>query len=236
LLKSLCSTGLLVLLLGCSQSSLGPAQGPYQLHQISDGDSFILTAANGERIRIRLAGIDAPERTQPYARRAQEALETLLRSGPISLEAQKKDRYDRWISIVRVAGVDAGLAQLDQGWAWYFKRYRKDLPQDLQAAYEAAEEKARAARRGLWAWEGSLEPPWVFRERQREDAGRKEGRLLFDLPLTQRFVTTNATGHRDIQAFYRPLHRQTDQLIASFSGEPAHALALGPQYEGDSAR
>lgn len=153
---------------GCAnESAAGLAKGPYALEQIFDGDSFNLRAANGHIVRIRLAGIDAPERGQPYSQQSKASLEAFLGSGELSLQAIKVDRFDRWIARVELNGQDAGEHQIRHGFAWFFVRYKNDLPSDTQTRYAQAEQDARAARRGLWAWEGKIEPPWKFREQER---------------------------------------------------------------------
>jgi micrococcal nuclease len=156
-----------LLLLGCNGNPPGVPAGPYTVTEIFDGDSFNLKAANAQTVRVRIAGIDAPEKSQPYAQKSKAALEALLASGPITLDVIKQDRFERWVAHVSVNNVDVGLRQVEDGWAWYFRRYKKDLSESMQRDYERAERQARADQRGLWAWSSPPEPPWKFRERNR---------------------------------------------------------------------
>ena len=162
---------------GCSESrSPGPAQGPYTVVEVFDGDSFNLKAANGSIVRVRLIGIDAPEKGQPYSQKARESLESLLGSGRIELSTQKIDRFDRWIARASVSGADIGLTQIERGYAWFFIRYQKDLDETSRQRYADAERKARDEEKGLWAGIAlaernpalAPEPPWKYRERNRK--------------------------------------------------------------------
>jgi endonuclease YncB( thermonuclease family) len=160
---------LLALLPGCTTESSGIPAGPYTVAEVFDGDSFNLKAANAQTVRIRIAGIDAPEKSQPYSLKSKAALEAILTAGPITLKVIKQDRFDRWVAHVIVNDKDVGLRQIETGWAWYFKRYKSDLTDDIQSRYERAERQARADQHGLWAWSTAPEPPWKFRERTRAE-------------------------------------------------------------------
>ena len=137
--------------------------------RVQDGDSFIARTSDGKSLTIRLSGIDAPERSQPLADRARENLQFLLEDRPLQVRVSKYDTYDRAVAQVFSLGdgapVDVGLAQLQGGLAWFFRRYRNDLPAESQDSYARAEQAARTARRGMWQ-SGEAEPPWEFRQRR----------------------------------------------------------------------
>ncbi len=170
-------SALILMSAGCSEGGgPGPAPGPYSVAEVFDGDSFNLKAANGSIVRVRLLGIDAPEKGQPYSQKARESLESLLGSGRIELSAQKIDRFDRWIARATAGGADIGLSQIERGYAWFFVRYQKDLDETSRQRYADAERKARDEGRGLWAGIAlsernpalAPEPPWKYRERNRK--------------------------------------------------------------------
>lgn len=170
--------GAALVLAGCGSESIrGPAAGPYTIVEIFDGDSFNLKAANGSIVRVRIAGIDAPEKSQPYAQKAKESLAFLLTTGEIRLVPLKVDRYDRWVAHVSVGTTDVGLVQIERGFAWFFTRYRRDLDDTRQSRYAHAEQRAREQRLGLWAGLDASrsnptlapEAPWKFRERTRKE-------------------------------------------------------------------
>jgi endonuclease YncB( thermonuclease family) len=158
-------------------SNTALTSGPYVIKNIHDGDSFNLQAKNNAVVRIRIAGIDAPERTQPYAQKSKAALEAMLNKGPIRLDPVTVDRFGRWVANVYVNDTDIGLAMVNQGWAWYFRRYKDDLQTFQQIRFELAEQTAKQKRLGLWQGldaaeknpELAPEPPWQFRERMRKE-------------------------------------------------------------------
>lgn len=119
-----------ILLIGglpACQKTSGPQlpAGPYSVAEVFDGDSFNLKAKDGSTVRVRIAGIDAPEKTQPYSNKAKDSLAELLQSGPIGLQPVKVDAYDRWVANVSMGDRDLGLLQIQRGYAWYFVRYKK---------------------------------------------------------------------------------------------------------------
>jgi endonuclease YncB( thermonuclease family) len=142
---------------------------------VQDGDSFVLRADDGSRVRVRVNGIDAPERRQPYADVSRRHLGELLRGRRIRLEPVKRDVFERTVARVVVVDGDpperdAGLAQIEAGLAWHFKRYRADQPADAFLRYAQAERDAQVRGLGLWR-DPSPEPPWDFRSRMRREDG-----------------------------------------------------------------
>jgi micrococcal nuclease len=171
------ATAAAALLTGClNESTAGPPPGPYSISEVHDGDSFNLTAKRGEKVRVRIAGIDAPEREQPYGQQSRRSLEAMLESGTIELEAIKKDRFDRWVANVSIQGQDLGLMQIASGYAWFFRRYQDDLSSSMRRQYDQAEANARRDFKGLWVGLRAAssnpalapEPPWMYRERMRK--------------------------------------------------------------------
>lgn len=133
---------------------------------VDDGDSFVMTQDGGREARVRIAGIDAPERGQPYSRLARTRLVELIKGRRVSVDAYKTDIYGRLVGSVRADGRDVGLAQLEVGLAWHDVRHLAEQPADKASRYAEAESAARAARRGLWSWRVPV-PPWEWRARER---------------------------------------------------------------------
>lgn len=131
---------------------------------VSDGDSMIVLA-NGTEQRVRMHGIDAPERKQPYNRKARQSLAELVAGKTVTVQYDKEDKYGRIVGKVLVNGTDAGLVQLQRGMAWFYRFYQGELEPEDRAAYAQAEDLARRDRLGLWA-EPQPVPPWEFRRRR----------------------------------------------------------------------
>jgi endonuclease YncB( thermonuclease family) len=126
---------------------------------VDDGDSFTVLR-NQEEQRVRLQGIDAPERGQAFANRARQHLSGLVYGKMVEIEHLGEDRYGRILARVRVGDVDVNLRMVDDGYAWHFKRY------STERALARAERRARRARRGLWVDPDPV-PPWEWRRSER---------------------------------------------------------------------
>ncbi|MGE5359806.1 MAG: thermonuclease family protein [Bacteroidales bacterium] len=122
---------------------------------VADGDTLDVTT--GQRtVTIRLEGIDAPERGQPYGGQARNFLRVLAFSQPVTVRVKQTDRYGRLVARVIVAGRDVSEEMVRAGLAWHYLDYSSD------PRLAALEKDARARRVGLWA-DRSPVPPWVAR-------------------------------------------------------------------------
>ena len=106
--------------------------------RIVDGDTIELHG-----VRVRLAGIDAPESGTACGPTATAALAGLVGGGPVVCAPIGVDRYGRLVARCRAGGVDLATAMVAAGWA-------RDWPAYSGGAYAAAEAAARAAGRGIW--------------------------------------------------------------------------------------
>lgn len=133
---------------------------------IADGDTLTLLDAERRQHRIRLDGIDAPERTQPFGQRARQSLAALAHGRDAVAECPKTDRYGRAVCRVFVDGVDVGLEQVRRGLAWHYQRYAHEQHPQARAEYARAEGQARRGGAGLWS-ERDPTPPWDYRRTAR---------------------------------------------------------------------
>lgn len=144
---------------------------------VADGDTVTVLDSNQLQHRVRLAGIDAPERYQPFADRSRQNLSRMVLRRTVLIEWSKVDQYRRFIAKVVVeepgcatpcTATDVNLEQLRAGLAWHYKYYEAEQTPEDRKAYMLTEEKARETGTGLWA-EPSPVPPWEWRR------GPKEG-------------------------------------------------------------
>lgn len=134
---------------------------------VTDGDTITLLDAFKEQHKIRVAGIDAPEKKQPFGQRSKEALSDLAYDQNLSVEWTKKDRYGRIVGkLINKQGRDLNLEQVRGGMAWHYKKYEKEQTPEDRRLYAAAEDAARAKRVGLWADPNPV-PPWDYRKAKR---------------------------------------------------------------------
>ncbi len=139
---------------------------------VTDGDSITVLDDQRKQHKIRLAGIDAPEKTQPFGQRSKAHLSSLVFGRQVLVMTQKKkDRYKRPLGKVIVDGQDVNLAMVVQGLAWHYKKYQHEQSEGDRLLYSSAEQDAREGRRGLWLDPAPI-PPWEWRSQKRAEQGR----------------------------------------------------------------
>jgi len=129
---------------------------------VADGDTVTLLDASRTQHRIRLDGIDAPERTQPYGQRARQSLAELAHGRTAHADCPKVDRYGRAVCRVIVDGVDIGFEQIRRGFAWHYVKYAHEQRTSDRASYARAEREARSTQTGLWSFSDPT-APWDYR-------------------------------------------------------------------------
>jgi endonuclease YncB( thermonuclease family) len=134
--------------------------------RVADGDTVTLLDANKAQHRIRLDGIDAPERTQSYGQRARQSLAALAHGRAARADCPKVDRYRRAVCRVVVDGIDVGLEQIRRGYAWHYVKYAHEQRAADRETYARAESDARSASVGLWSFSEPV-PPWDYRRTTR---------------------------------------------------------------------
>lgn len=141
-----------------------------QLHgrvvRVADGDTITVLDAGKTQHKIRLAGIDAPEKSQAYGQRSKQSLAELVADKTVVVETHKQDRYGRAVGKVLLDGRDVNLVQVERGMAWFYRQYQQELTAQDRALYESAESVAKEHRRGLWQ-DKAPAPPWDWRKAQR---------------------------------------------------------------------
>ncbi|MBL8377001.1 MAG: thermonuclease family protein [Burkholderiales bacterium] len=139
---------------------------------VADGDTITVLQGR-EQVKVRLSGIDAPERKQPFGERARANMSRLVFGKEVLVAGRKRDRFGSVVGRVLVASddckqadcpktLDASLAQLKLGLAWHYKRFEHEQPEYERGQYVFAEGEARAKRAGLWQ-DADAVPPWVWR-------------------------------------------------------------------------
>lgn len=130
--------------------------------KIVDGDTYDLLLADNATLRIRMEGIDAPERGMPYYKVSKDYLGSLCFLQMVRIEQESKDRYGRTVAKTYLLnGSELGLLMIKAGYAWHFKRYSSDN----QLAN--AEIEARRSKTGLWADESPV-APWDWRKNKKQ--------------------------------------------------------------------
>ena len=128
---------------------------------ILDGDT-IEVLHNNHAERIRLRGIDCPEKGQAYGQKAKHAASALVFGKEVTLQTYGKDRYGRTIADVLLPdGSNVNHELVKDGWCWWYRKYAPG-----NTTLERLEAEARESRMGLWVDHDPV-PPWEWRKRGR---------------------------------------------------------------------
>ena len=125
--------------------------------RVADGDTLSLLDADNEQYRVRLYGIDAPERDQHHGQRAAGALAARVTNQHVDAVVVDTDDYGRKVATVYLDGENLNLWLVEQGHAWWYRYHARH-----EHRLESAEQAARAAQRGLWQ-ASDPQPPWDWR-------------------------------------------------------------------------
>jgi endonuclease YncB( thermonuclease family) len=128
---------------------------------VGDGDTIRVTTANGQKVTIRLACIDAPETAQGGSgAQATLVLKQLLGAGPVEIRPQTVDRYGRTVAEVYAGGRNVNIEKMRTGMAYAYRQYLSGCDEN---AYLGAEAQAERYRQGVWRW-GNEVKSWDFRK------------------------------------------------------------------------
>jgi len=134
--------------------------GVVEVTWVSDGDTMDIRTDDGAEETIRFYGVDTPESDQPFGTDARAYTLALLRGATVEVRLLPGEvTYGRKVGVVLAGDVVVNAALLDAGLAWFYRDY---CERPLCADWDALENAARAAGRGLWA---DLDPiaPWDWR-------------------------------------------------------------------------
>jgi micrococcal nuclease len=161
----------LLALLSCANNSQvlensNPSTG--KVISIIDGDTYDILLAGNKKVRIRMEGIDAPEKGMPFYKIAKRYLGELCLDKNIRLEITGKDNHGRTLAFSYLPdGTELSHEMIRAGWAWHFKKYSSD------SVLSRLEIEARISRIGLWVDDHPM-PPWDNRKYHREGISTKD--------------------------------------------------------------
>ena len=130
---------------------------------VADGDTITILDQSNTQHKIRLAGIDAPEKRQAFGNVSKKSLSDLVFDKQVTVDWKKLDRYGRTVGKVLLNGQDVNLEQIKLGMAWFYKKYQNELVLDDRLAYLHAQEAAEISKAGLWRENQPL-APWEYRK------------------------------------------------------------------------
>lgn len=132
---------------------------------VASGDSITIVDASNTELKVRLSGIDAPEKQQPFGTESKKSLADLVYGKEVTVNWIKRDYHKRVVGKVMLNKMDVNLEQVKRGMAWVFKHFVDDPYSQDQSDYVDAQEVAEDRRLGLWSQKDPI-PPWEFRRHE----------------------------------------------------------------------
>ena len=147
-------------LTGLSLPAFGEGTFNGKVTSVTDGDTLTVAVADGKTFRIRLKGIDAPEKDQAFGDKAKAALSALVMGKQVRVNWSGYDDYQRLLATIYSGSTSINRQLIAEGWAWHYVFYDKN-PQ-----LNAAQTRARATRKGLWSGRNPI-APWDWRKKSK---------------------------------------------------------------------
>ena len=154
----------LILCVGCRTRREYPVKEgvAYKVIKVLDGDTYDILLPDTTQARIRMLGIDAPEKAQDFSKKSTQYLKSLIAGQYVTLTDIDMEQYGRYLAFTHLSdGREAGEEMLKAGYAWHFKKYNQDKK------LAALEDSAKANQVGLWGDKHPVEP-WIWRCMQKK--------------------------------------------------------------------
>ena len=141
-------------------SNLSFAQSTIQgvVVSIADGDT-ITVLQDSEQYKIRLYGVDTPEKKQDFGQKAKQFTSGMVFKQHVKVVAYDIDRYGRTVGMVYIGQKCLNEELIKNGLAWIYKRY---CSESFCNSWMQLEQEARVNKLGLWIYDNPI-PPWDFR-------------------------------------------------------------------------
>lgn len=199
---------------------------PGQVVNVSDGDTITVRRESGPQVKVRLYGIDAPEKAQPFGQKARDLTASMVAGRSVDIEEKATDRYGRTVGLVSINGDSLNEAIVRNGFAWVYQQYCKE---SFCSDWSKLESMARQHGMGMWA-DPHIIPPWDWRHNK--GSRRQVAATETDDGNGQQVKPTAATGefHGNVNShkFHRPgcQHYNCKNCTAIF-GAKEDAVAAG---------
>ena len=179
----------------CGQALANDFTG--RIVSVLDGDT-IEVLHNTHPERIRLSGIDCPEKRQAYGKKAKQFTSALAYGKEVTVQVLRKDRHGRTVGdVVLTDGTNVSRELIKAGLAWWYRQYSKD------ASLGVLEEDARQAKRGLWADPNPV-PPWEVRQPKQGRTPLARGDLSSEPVEYPDTTPMPIIGNRNSHVYHRP--------------------------------
>lgn len=157
--------------LGCLGGLVAGEELSGKVVSISDGDT-IGVLIGGRETRVRLHGIDCPEKSQDFGERAKKETSARVFSKIVTIRSHGNDRYGRTLGDVFYGSNSLNQELVGEGYCWWYRKY---APNNL--TLKSLEESAQTQKKGLWVIPNPL-PPWEFRKAEQKSSVNAEKALI----------------------------------------------------------
>lgn len=184
--------------------------------KVSDGDTITVLDKDNRQHKIRFQGIDAPESKQDFGQVSKDNLATMIFGKQVKVVSSKTDKYGRTVGKVLLEGRDINIEQIKAGLAWHYKTYEKEQPPEDRVTYAAAEQEARAARRGLWQ-DPNPTPPGEWRADAKTDRwgpAPPEGTIIGN-KNSKNYHRPDCAGYRNMAEANRVFFKTVEEAEAA---------------------
>ncbi|WP_136798701.1 thermonuclease family protein [Desulfosediminicola ganghwensis] len=218
--EALLSLLLVFSLLFISSTSLAQAIIKGKVVNVADGDTITVLDSSYRQHKIRLYGIDTPEKGQAFGNSAKKFTAGLVAGKQVEVKAYDVDRYGRTVGVVMVAGLNVNRELIKAGYAWQYRKYCKA---SFCGDWLQLEREARVSMRGLWDFAVDPVPPWEWRKAKRSGNTSSKTSNTYTAPASEAYH-----GNVKSHVFHAPScrHYECKNCVQSF-GSRQEALDSG---------
>jgi endonuclease YncB( thermonuclease family) len=192
---------------------------------VMDGDT-VMVLREGQKIKIRLANIDAPEKAQTFGKQSRDSLLEMVGKKQVQINSQAVDQYGRLVGLISADGLNINEEQVRRGMAWEYSHYHRD------ETYRALQSEARQAKRGLWT-QYNPQAPWEWRklhpsskpglqDRWRVDPTRAVPVMLYDMECGKKHRCSQMASCDEARFYFTRCGEKA--LDGNNDGEPCESL------------
>lgn len=166
---------------------------------VADGDTVTVLNSQNQTTKIRLYGIDTPEKNQAYGQKAKEFTLSMVKDQIVDIEPIDIDRYGRTVGIVKIGGTTLNEELLKSGFAWLYDYY---CHKNFCGAWKQLEQQAKVSQIGLWA-DPHAQAPWDFRHGEKNsDTGKSLKRDSVSTPAqSNQSIGISGSYHGNVRSY-----------------------------------
>jgi endonuclease YncB( thermonuclease family) len=186
---------------------------------VTDGDTIPVLDQEKVSYRIRLQGIDAPEKRQAFGDVSRRTLASMVADKTVAVEWQKHDQYGRIVGKILLDGRDVCLEQIKAGLAWHYKQFEGEQSEADRSLYAEAERDARSQKVGLWR-DSVQTPPWDFRHHGNSNSDDRGDSISDDAKPSPTSSNTTPTSSNNAGQISGLIRGNKNSMIYHWPGCP----------------